>query len=140
MRWSWELTRYDYRIIYRQGKEAILPDTLSRRDQDMPYGIGNDRLQARFKRLIPEARAHVKGEDPNRSFHRQSPSQFSGKFADLGENRDSSRTLHVETTNLESRIGRQPSPLAVLPTTAVTPSAHPESRVRGKDPDCLSTR
>ena len=75
MRWSQELTRYDYRIKYRQGKEAVLPDTFSRRDQDMPYGMGDDRLQARFQRLIPENRAYyppaypeayVKGEDLNR--------------------------------------------------------------------------
>ena len=39
-------------------------------NQDMPYGISDNRLQARFKRLIPEVRAHIKGEDPNRSFHR----------------------------------------------------------------------
>ena len=69
MRWSQELTRYDYRIIYRQGKEVILPDAFSRRDQDIPYGIGNNRLEARFKRLIPEVRAYIKEEDPNRSFH-----------------------------------------------------------------------
>ena len=175
----------------------------------MPYGISDNRLQARFKRLIPEVRAHVKGEDPNRSFHRQSPSQFSGKFAnlgknrdnsrtlhvgatnsgnhisrqslpitiplsavtpstaaeshvhgkdlgclpprqrvsqifekfaDLGENRGSSRTLHIETTNLESRTGRQPSPSTTLPTTALTPSTHLESHVRGEDPDYSSPR
>ena len=49
MQWSQELTRYDYRIKYRQGKEAVLPNTLSRRDQDIPYGINDNRLQARFK-------------------------------------------------------------------------------------------
>ena len=62
------------------------------------------------------------------------------KFADLGENHGSSRTLHVKTTNLESRTGRQPSPSTTSPTTALTPSTHLESRVRGEDPDCLSPR
>ena len=33
-------------------------NTLSRRDQDMLYEIGNDCLQARFKQLIPEIRAY----------------------------------------------------------------------------------
>ena len=65
----------------------------------MPYGISDNRLQARFKRLILEVRAHVKGEDLNRSFHRQSPSQFSGKFVNLGENRDNSRTLYIGVIN-----------------------------------------
>ena len=36
----------------------------------MPYGIGDDYLQARFKQLILEVRAYIKGENPNHSFHR----------------------------------------------------------------------
>ena len=32
MRWSQELTRYYYQIKYRQEKEAVIPDTFSRRD------------------------------------------------------------------------------------------------------------
>ena len=35
---------YDYGIKYRQGKEAVLPDTLSCRDQNIPYRIGDGRL------------------------------------------------------------------------------------------------
>ena len=107
--------RYDYRIKYRQGKEAVLPDALSRRDQDMPYGIGDDRLQARFKRLIPETcvhhpparpEAYVEGKDPNCSLPRQRVSQIFEKFANLSENRDSSRTLHVGATNSGSHTNR----------------------------------
>ena len=44
MRWSQELIWYNYQIKYCQGKEAVLPNTLSRRDQDMPYRIGDNRL------------------------------------------------------------------------------------------------
>ena len=44
MRWSQELTRYNYRIKYHQGKETVLPDAFSRRDQDIPYGINDNRL------------------------------------------------------------------------------------------------
>ena len=149
MQWSQELTRYDYRIKYRQGKEAVLPDTLSRRDQDMPRGTNDDRLQARFRQLIPETYAchsptqpgsRIHRDDSNCSLPRQRVSQIFEKFADLGENHGSSRTLHVETTNLESRTGRQPSPSTTSPTTALTPPTHLESRVRGEDPDCLSPR
>ena len=32
MQWSQELIRYDYRFKYRQGKKAVLLNTLSRRD------------------------------------------------------------------------------------------------------------
>ena len=49
MRWSQELIRYDYRVKYCQGKKAVLLNTLSRRDQDIPREMDNNRLQARFK-------------------------------------------------------------------------------------------
>ena len=77
MQWSQELTRYDYQIKYRQGKKVILPDTLSRRNQNIPYKIGNNRLQTRFKRLILKTYVHhppaypkvyIKGKNPNYSF------------------------------------------------------------------------
>ena len=44
MRWSQELIRYNYWVKYRQGKKAALPDTLSRRNKNIPYGIGDDHL------------------------------------------------------------------------------------------------
>ena len=46
MQWSQELIRYNYQIKYRQGKEVILPNALSRRNQNIPYRINNNRLQA----------------------------------------------------------------------------------------------
>ena len=46
MRWSQELIWYDYRIKYRQGKEAVLPDALSCWDSDIPHRMNNDCLQA----------------------------------------------------------------------------------------------
>ena len=49
MRWSQELIRYDYRIKYRQGKKAVLPNTLSRRDQNIPREMNNNYLQAQIK-------------------------------------------------------------------------------------------
>ena len=94
----------------------------------MPYGISDNRLQARFKQLIPETCVHhtparpgayVEGKDPNCSLPRQRVSQIFEKFANLGENRDSSRTLHVETTNLEGHTGQQ-SLLPITSSTAVT--------------------
>ena len=115
IQWSQELTRYDYRIKYRQGKEAVLPDTLSRRDQNILYGIGNNRLQTRFKRLIPETYVHhplaypevyIEGKNPNYSLPRQRVLQIFEKFADLSENRNSSRTLHIGVTNSGSHISR----------------------------------
>ena len=46
MRWSQELIRYNYQIKYRQGKKAVLPNTFSSRDQNIPREINTDRLQA----------------------------------------------------------------------------------------------
>ena len=49
IQWSQEFTRYDYQVKYRQGKEAVLPDTLSRQDQNIPRKTNTNHLQARFK-------------------------------------------------------------------------------------------
>ena len=36
MRWAEELSRFNFTIRYRPGREGTMPDVLSRRDQDMP--------------------------------------------------------------------------------------------------------
>ena len=36
MRWAEELSRFNFTIRYRPGREGTLPDVLSRREQDMP--------------------------------------------------------------------------------------------------------
>jgi predicted aspartyl protease len=54
MRWALELSRYNFAIFHRPGKEAIIPDTLSRRDQDLPKDITDERLQARFYQLFQQ--------------------------------------------------------------------------------------
>ena len=43
MRWAQKLLRYNYQLRYRPGSEAIVPDALSRREQDIPEH-GDDRL------------------------------------------------------------------------------------------------
>ena len=52
MRWAYKLSRYNYQLNYRPGNKAVLPDALSRRDQDMPEH-GDDRLDERFLKLLP---------------------------------------------------------------------------------------
>ena len=39
-------------------KEAVLPDAFSCCNQDIPYGMSDNSLEARFKRLILETRAY----------------------------------------------------------------------------------
>jgi hypothetical protein len=43
-RWSEFLSRYNFRIIYRPGKQGEKPDTLTRRSEDLPKE-GDERLQ-----------------------------------------------------------------------------------------------
>ena len=47
MRWSLILSRYNFTITYRPGKQGILPDALTRRDQDLPQGDQDKRIRHR---------------------------------------------------------------------------------------------
>lgn len=52
MRWALELSEYQFTIAHQPGKEAVVPDALSRRDQDLPKNLGDERLQGRFHQLL----------------------------------------------------------------------------------------
>ena len=52
MRWSLILSRYNFKISYVPGKENERADALSRREQDIPKGQEDERLQHRMRRLI----------------------------------------------------------------------------------------
>jgi transposase InsO family protein len=52
MRWSEFLSRFNFRIVYRPGSANARPDALSRKPEDMPQGIEDDRLRNRKKPLI----------------------------------------------------------------------------------------
>ena len=141
IRWSQELTRYNYRVKYRQGKKAVLPNTLSRRDQNIPRETNNNRLQARFKQLIPETYiyhsptqpgSHIHRDNSNYSLPRQRVLQIFEKFADLGENHNNSRTLHIKATNLGNHINRQFLPVTI-PLSTITSLTAAESHIHGKD-------
>ncbi|KJZ69930.1 hypothetical protein HIM_10686 [Hirsutella minnesotensis 3608] len=41
-RWAETLSRYNFTIRHRPGKEAVVPDALSRREQDMPHSAEDD--------------------------------------------------------------------------------------------------
>ncbi|KJZ68382.1 hypothetical protein HIM_12228 [Hirsutella minnesotensis 3608] len=51
-RWAETLSRYNFTIKHRPGKEAVVPDALSRREQDMPHSAEDDRLQGRCVQLL----------------------------------------------------------------------------------------
>ena len=53
IRWQLVLSKFNPVITYRPGREGGLPDTLTRRDQDM-LEEGDDRLDYRMAQLIPD--------------------------------------------------------------------------------------
>ncbi|KAM4061668.1 reverse transcriptase (RNA-dependent DNA polymerase) [Hirsutella rhossiliensis] len=64
-RWAAELSQFNFKLEYRPGSEAVVPDALSRREQDKPQGIDDEREQGRMIQLIPDSaipsstRAHI---------------------------------------------------------------------------------
>lgn len=56
MRWSTLLSEFDYDLQYRPGKLAVRPDALSRRGQDIPRDITDERLTNRFRTLLKRVR------------------------------------------------------------------------------------
>jgi RNase H-like domain found in reverse transcriptase/Reverse transcriptase (RNA-dependent DNA polymerase)/Integrase zinc binding domain/Chromo (CHRromatin Organisation MOdifier) domain len=54
MRWQLILSKFQPVIRYRPGKQGQKPDVLSRREQDLPVSMDDERLQYRMARLIPE--------------------------------------------------------------------------------------
>jgi hypothetical protein len=54
IRWYETLTQFQFTLTYRPGAEAILPDALSRREQDT---LGEDDKLLRFRRFLEPDRA-----------------------------------------------------------------------------------
>ena len=52
VRWSELLSRYTFELQFRPGKKATRPDALSRRSQDMPHGVDDERIQGRTKQVF----------------------------------------------------------------------------------------
>jgi transposase InsO family protein len=52
MRWALELSQFRFKIVHQPGKKAVVPDALSRRDQDLPKDLDDERLQGRFHQLL----------------------------------------------------------------------------------------
>jgi hypothetical protein len=63
MRWAEILARYCFKLSYRPGKLASRPDALSRREQDVPEGQEDDRLQHRHRQLLEPSATMIKATD-----------------------------------------------------------------------------
>ena len=55
-RWAEALSRYNFTIVHRPGKDAAVPDALSRREQDMPHSAEDERLRGRRIQLLASAK------------------------------------------------------------------------------------
>ena len=53
VRWSEFLSQFNFRLSHRPGKDAIVPDALSRREQDLPKDQNDSRLVERQRTLLP---------------------------------------------------------------------------------------
>ena len=53
MRWAQILAKFDFKLGYRPGSQAVVPDALTRRDQDLPKDIQDPRIVERTKTLLP---------------------------------------------------------------------------------------
>jgi hypothetical protein len=54
VRWAEELSGYNFMIKFRTGKESSKVDALSRRSQDMPRDVLDERITKRHFQLIKE--------------------------------------------------------------------------------------
>ena len=52
MRWAYELNDFSFDIIHKPGKEQVQSDALSRREQDIPCDVDNDRIANRHHQLL----------------------------------------------------------------------------------------
>ncbi|KAL2126283.1 hypothetical protein VTI74DRAFT_1265 [Chaetomium olivicolor] len=59
VRWAEILARYNFKLKYRPGKEAVVPDALSRREQDMPIDGFDERLAGRYFQLLKAQRGRI---------------------------------------------------------------------------------
>lgn len=55
VRWSYELSQYNFQLKFRAGKSSARPDALSRREQDMPKGQDDERLKGREIQLLKDS-------------------------------------------------------------------------------------
>lgn len=53
VRWAEFLSQFNFRLTHRPGSQAVVPDALSRRDQDTPAGTDDTRLSERERVLLP---------------------------------------------------------------------------------------
>ena len=51
-RWAHELSEFRFRLVHQPGVTQVTSDALTRRDQDMPQDISDERLQSRVHQVL----------------------------------------------------------------------------------------
>jgi hypothetical protein len=44
MRWAFELSRFRFKIVHQPGTKAVVPNAISRKNQNLPKELNNERL------------------------------------------------------------------------------------------------
>ncbi|KAK9652865.1 hypothetical protein HCH54_010281 [Aspergillus fumigatus] len=121
-RWSEFLSRFNFKIVYRPGKQGVKPDALTRRSEDLPKE-GDERLQHQSQTILkkenldPEIQKSVKLEVITRSQSNQGPT------------RDSQPAMkRVRFTHPVARVARTPREPTGVP-------ARPVRRIQSNEPD-----
>ena len=52
MHWAYELNDFSFDIIHKLGKEQVQSDALSRREQDIPCDVDDNRIADRHHQLL----------------------------------------------------------------------------------------
>ena len=106
IRWSQALTRYNFTLQYRPGKLGGLPDSLTRRPQDLPSDEEDERVQYRQAQLIkPE---HLQPTTPLRTAPvAMETTQQSASDDETQASLSSVQTLESETGNTANTVETQ---------------------------------
>lgn len=124
-RWSEFLSRFNFKIVYRPGKQGVKPDALTRRSEDLPKE-GDERLRhqsqtiLKRKNLDPKVQGLVKLDAITRS---------KSNSNDPGRGRPARPAAkHARFANPVARVARSPRKLTGIP-------AQPALRVQPDEPD-----
>jgi transposase InsO family protein len=114
-RWAEFLSEFNFKIMYRPGKQGEKPDILTRRSQDLPKGFSDDRQRHQFQTLL---QAEHLDEDVKKAL---SVMFCADELDDRDEDDDQSVLSDMPSEDLE-QLGRE--------LNEETPSGQPETEPR----------
>ena len=113
MRWSLLLGRYNMDIAYRPGEQNSQADALSRREQDMPQDVSNDRIQHWYMQLLRPTTRILREEEEDGIITFSTATFETGKEASE-ELELLSTTSEAGTEEVQLRQGSDNDPIELL--------------------------